>query len=75
MSTAGKRTISLTAEPAGPLPALQTREAAIERWLREDVAPAYDAMQKDPSRAVPAEQVLRNLRAHHAKRLTTRRGP
>jgi antitoxin ParD1/3/4 len=52
----------LTAGRAGP-PALQTREAAIERWRRDDVAPACDAMRQDPSRAVPAEQVLRNLRA------------
>jgi antitoxin ParD1/3/4 len=64
----------LTAGHAGP-PALQAREAAIERWLREDVAPACDAMRQDPSRAVPAERVLRNLRAHHAKRPTSWQGP
>lgn len=54
---------------------LPAREGAVEHWLRENVAPAYDAMRQDPSRAVPAEQVLRTLRAHHAKRPTTRRGP
>lgn len=64
----------LTAGHAGP-PALQAREAAIERWLREDVAPACGAMRQDPSRAVPAEQVLHTLRAYHANRLTTRHGP
>jgi antitoxin ParD1/3/4 len=30
------------------LRALQEREAGIERWLREEVAPVYDAMQADP---------------------------
>jgi antitoxin ParD1/3/4 len=30
---------------------LQEREGGIERWLREEVAPVYDAMQADPGRA------------------------
>jgi antitoxin ParD1/3/4 len=30
---------------------LQEREAGLERWLREEVAPVYDAMQADPGRA------------------------
>lgn len=33
------------------LRALQAREKAIDNWLREDVAPIYDAMQADPNRA------------------------
>lgn len=56
------------------LRALQERDAAIERWLREEVAPTYDAMRADPSRAIPATRVLQNLRSHHAKRLKARRG-
>lgn len=56
------------------LRALQERDAAVERWLREEVAPVYDAMQKDPSRAIAADQVLHTLRAHHAKRLNPKRG-
>lgn len=55
------------------LRALQEREAAVERWLREDVAPVHDAMQADPSRAVPADQVRQTLRAHHEKRLKLQR--
>jgi antitoxin ParD1/3/4 len=46
------------------------RDAAVARWLQTEVAPAYDAMLTDPARAIPAEAVLQNLRAHHAKRLT-----
>jgi antitoxin ParD1/3/4 len=56
------------------LRALQEREAAVERWLREEVAPAYDAMQADPSRAIPADQVRQTVRAHHEKRLKAKRG-
>jgi antitoxin ParD1/3/4 len=56
------------------LRALQERDAAVERWLREEVAPTYDAMAADPSRAIPAAHAFRTLRAHHAKRLKAKRG-
>jgi antitoxin ParD1/3/4 len=49
--------------------ALQERDAVIERWLREDVAPIYDAMTADPSRGIPANQVFDEIRALHEKRL------
>ena len=55
------------------LRALQEREAAVERWLREDVIPVYDAMQADPSWAIPADRVRQALRAHHEKRLKSAR--
>ncbi len=48
------------------LRALQEREAAIERWLREEVAPAYDATLSDPTRARPAAAVFAALRAKAA---------
>ena len=35
------------------LRALQLHERALESWLRDQVAPAYDAIKADPSR--PAE--------------------
>jgi antitoxin ParD1/3/4 len=50
------------------LRALQERDAAVERWLREEVGPTYDAMKQDPSRAIPAAKVFARVRAHHAKR-------
>jgi antitoxin ParD1/3/4 len=34
------------------LRALQERDAAVERWLREEVAPACDAMGADPARGI-----------------------
>jgi antitoxin ParD1/3/4 len=51
------------------LRALQEKEAAVERWLREEVAPVYDAMEADPSRAIPADQVMAAIRARHSARL------
>lgn len=51
------------------LRALQDQEEAVERWLREDVAPVYDAMKENPGRAIPAEAVFARLRAHHESRV------
>jgi antitoxin ParD1/3/4 len=51
------------------LRALRERDDAVERWLREEVAPVYDAMEADPARGIPAEQVLASLRKRHADRL------
>jgi len=51
------------------LRALQERDAAVERWLREEVAPAYDAINADPGRALRAEDVYADIRARHAARL------
>jgi antitoxin ParD1/3/4 len=51
------------------LRALQERDAAVERWLLEEVVPVHDAMQADPSRGLSADQVATALRAHHASRL------
>ena len=40
------------------LRALQERDAALEDWLRDEVAPIYGAMMADPARAIPADQVF-----------------
>lgn len=45
------------------LRALEAREKAIGSWLRNQVAPAYDAMKADPSRAVSIARVRRSLAA------------
>lgn len=42
---------------------------AIERWLREQVAPVYDAMQVDPGRGLSVYQVTAALDTRHAARL------
>ena len=50
------------------LRALQERDEAVERWLRDEVAPVYDKMKADPSRGIPAEQVFAELKARRAER-------
>ena len=51
------------------LRALQERDAAVERWLREEVVTTYDRWKADPSKAIPADKVFDSIRAHHAARL------
>ena len=41
--------------------ALQERDAAVERWLRQDVAPTYDAHRADPGKASPLTEVTARL--------------
>ena len=43
------------------LRALLARDRAVEEWLRQQVAPVYDAMQKDPSRGRSLDQVRARL--------------
>lgn len=50
------------------LRALQERDGAVERWLREEVVPVAAATQADPSRLIPAEQAFGDVRALHAAR-------
>jgi putative addiction module CopG family antidote len=49
------------------LRALQARDKAQERWLREDVAAAYDLMQSDPSRGRSIDQVRARLALEHER--------
>lgn len=55
------------------LRALKERDEAVERWLRDEVAPAYDAMAADPSRGIPMDTVFADIRARHAERMKDRR--
>jgi antitoxin ParD1/3/4 len=50
------------------LRALQEQNAAVERWLREDVAHVADAMQAEPGRAIPAKAVFAAVRRRDAER-------
>jgi antitoxin ParD1/3/4 len=57
------------------LRALQERDEAVERWLREEVLPVAVEMEAHPDRAIPAEKAFAQLRAHHAARVkAARRG-
>jgi antitoxin ParD1/3/4 len=48
------------------LRALQERDAAIERWLRDEVASAYDSVKSGQSDTHPAQSVFNEIRARHA---------
>jgi antitoxin ParD1/3/4 len=54
------------------LRALQERDAAVERWLIEEVAPVYDAMKANPKRALPAKSVFAEARARYTRRNSRR---
>ena len=45
------------------LAALQERDMAVELWLRETAAPAYDAHQANPGQASPLPQTAKRLDA------------
>ncbi len=47
------------------LRALMARERAMERWLNNQVGPAYDAMKEDPSRAISPDNVRARIAAEH----------
>jgi len=55
------------------LRALQERDAAFERWLHEEVVPAYDATKADPSSRIPAKAVFAEARARYNGRCKARR--
>ena len=52
---------------------LQSRDRAVEEWLQKDVAAAYDAMKKSPSRAVSAKRVRESLAVDRQKRTARHR--
>ena len=52
---------------------LAARDTAVERWLLEEVAPAYDAHKANPAKAKPLAEVMRNLETHIAATGKTRR--
>jgi antitoxin ParD1/3/4 len=50
------------------LRALEERDTAVSRWLRDEVATVYDAMPADPDCAIPLDDVMTDLAARHAGR-------
>ncbi len=55
------------------LRALQERDAAVERWLRVEVAEAYDELQRTPEAVIPADDVAAALRKRHADQVKAER--
>lgn len=54
------------------LRALLARDQAIEKWLRTEVAAAYDELKADPSRALTIEQVRASLASARRRRTAAR---
>ena len=46
---------------------LMARDKAVESWLRDSVAPAYDRLKDDPSRAMSAKDVRANIASRARK--------
>ena len=49
------------------LRALQERDAAIERWLREEVVPTYERMKANPESAISAQEMRRRMNAYYER--------
>ena len=49
---------------------LLARDQAIDAWMRDEVARAYDALGASPTKAVSASKVRARLAAAHAKLAT-----
>ena len=47
------------------LRALIARDHAVASWLKDQVAPAYDAIKADPTSAVSVDQVRSRISAKH----------
>ena len=47
---------------------LLARDAAVENWLRGEVAKSYDEFAADPSLGVPANKIMERLRATYQDR-------
>ena len=43
---------------------LAARDAAVERWLNEEVATTYDAVKANPSSVMSADEVWKQLSQH-----------
>lgn len=50
------------------LRALQERDAAVERWLRDEVVPVAVAMRDNPARAITSDDVFGQIRQLHSDR-------
>ena len=47
--------------------ALLERDAAIERWLREEVIAGHEEYMADPSKGISADAVLNRIKARRAR--------
>jgi antitoxin ParD1/3/4 len=55
------------------LRALQERDAAVERWLHDEVAPTYDAVKAGTEKLYPAKAAFAEARTRFTHRRKARR--
>ena len=67
LATSG-RYASASAVISDGLRALQARDAAMERWLRNEVLPAYEELKTDPSKGLTVDDVRRKLAQRRRQR-------
>lgn len=48
---------------------LQARDAAVENWLRDEVAKSYDEYEADPGIGISGDDIMTRLRASYRARL------
>ena len=51
------------------LRALQERDTAVARWLRDEVAATYDARKAHPERLISGEDMAERMRQRHEARI------
>ena len=59
---------SVSAVISDSLRALEARNAGLERWLRDEVVPNYQALKADPGRGLSVDQLQDALTRHSRKR-------
>ena len=52
------------------LRALQARDAAVDKWLRDEIAKSCDEYAADPSIGIPVDDIMARLRASYRARQT-----
>lgn len=55
------------------LRALMARDRAVDKWLMQEVGPAFDALKANPARKVTVDQLREALAAEHKKAKVTAR--
>ena len=54
------------------LRALEERDDAVDKWLKDEVGATYDAMKARPKRGIPAKKVFAELRGRYQARRKSR---
>jgi len=51
---------------------LLARDAALDNWLRDEVAKSYDELADDPTIGIPSSEIMARLRASYRERLAAK---